>query len=220
LFAGLLTVYVTRDAARRTIAATRETADATIKATKETAAATISATLDAADREVAAAQAQTAEQSLLARRQTASESFAFFAMLSGAMDLLIADANTTRGTINVARRSGLPENWVSWCQNADGALTRVGFPDLRPAFVRYGGHLTSAFLGLDRDIEDVARIPRLQVVNRAPTPEDVEKMLTEIEFKAWALKRDAEQEWQRCSDLLAATDQDLGAGATMRPRGP
>lgn len=182
-------------AAKRTIAATKETADATIKAT-----------LQAADLEVTAAREQMAEQQRLALRQMYRESFAFFAMLFGAMDLLIDDVNRTYGEINLVRQSGPSSTWGPWCRNADRALSRVGFGDLRPAFVRYGGHLTSAFLRLDRDIEDVARIARIQPADGLPTPDKVEAMVRKIEVQAEALKREADIEWQRSADLLAATD--------------
>jgi hypothetical protein len=148
LLAGAGTVWVTLVAANRQVKSANDAADREIKA----ANASANEQITAAQEQTAAAQHQTEVMRELERRRLAREGYAFYAMLGAAMGAVIED---------VAAAQKLPRAPLSASQTYSmeayavrQRVKRAGFPELRGAFLRFGGPLTALFLRLDKDIED------------------------------------------------------------------
>ena len=120
------------------------------------AAGTIWATIGSANREIAAAQAQIATTLRLERRRVGREDYAFFAMLAATMDRVLAEADDAKSIFMTANPR--PNNSASSGETfrARQRFTKSAFPELRSAFVRYGGLLTAGFLKLENEIDDFA----------------------------------------------------------------
>jgi hypothetical protein len=138
LLAGIVTVWGTLRAAKRQVRAANETADREIKAANEAADRQIAA----AQEQTAAAQHQTAVTEELERRRIAREGYAFHAMLEAAIGAVIADVEAARKLPT----SPLPDRYTYEAYSIRQRVSRAGFPELRPALMRFGGTQTAQFL--------------------------------------------------------------------------
>jgi hypothetical protein len=110
------------------------------------------ATIKSANREITAAQAQTKVTLEIERRRLAREGYAFHAMLEAAMSSVIEDATEARKMF-----AGPPPTGSSTtAYDVRQRVKRVGFAELRGAFLRFGGTLTAPFLHLDKEIDHFA----------------------------------------------------------------
>ena len=136
LIAGFGTIWVTRDAAKKTIKAANDTADREIAAAQE---------------QIKVAQRQIDTSLDMERRRTMQEGRAFLEMLVSAMQIVIDD-------VAIAKALDVPDNAVS-SQNAYSArqqIKKTAFTDLRRACLRNSSDLTGKFLSLDNLIDGLA----------------------------------------------------------------
>src|SRR5271155_1784324 len=121
---------------------------------------TVWATIKSASRDVAAAQAQTqaAQHQTevmreLERRRLAREGYAFHMMLEAAMGAVIEDVAAAQ-KLPRAPPPSASQTYSMQAYPVRQRVKRAAFPELRGAFLRFGGPLTALFLRLDKDIED------------------------------------------------------------------
>ena len=164
------------------IAATREEADKVIAATRAQTDATFK---------------QTEATIRLEELRKASEALAFHAMLAAAMARVIAEAAWARKTY--PQHFTQTSNEVS-IEAADvrQCITKGAFAELRAACVRQGGHLTSDFLDLEREIDSFASQVGTYAFSGAPAMTvrkgnhaGLDEQLARIETKAAALREKA-----------------------------
>ncbi len=166
---------------------------------------TIWATIASVRREIAANQAQTkvAQDQLettlrLERRRVARESYAFFAMVDAVMGAVATDANEARKIMNDPTA-------------ARQRVHKAAFPELRNAFLRFGGTLTAKFLELEREIDDYAAqfteepSATVGVTIKRGVPEGLSDGLDQIEIKAKDLRNEASEAMKRASTVLVET---------------
>jgi hypothetical protein len=174
------------------------------------AAATVWVTIIAANRQVAAAKDQTkaAEHETavirdIEDRRLASEAFAFHSMLEAAMGRVIEDAQAAKAM----RWHGTTGPELLEAYEARRRIKRTGFVELRSGLLRFGGELTTLFLGLDGEIENFAA----QVYTQLSGPSEVTygktdglaDALARIEQQATELRSKAEIGMKRYRDRLA-----------------
>jgi hypothetical protein len=176
---------------------------------------TVWATIKSANREITAAQ----EQTKVAQRQTevsreiesrriAREGYAFYAMLEAAMGAVIEDVGAARNLPPPPPPRALSGHRYSIQAAAvRQRVRRAGFTELRGAFLRFGGSLTTLlFLQLDKEIEDFAGLA-IDRATGAPMHMGVnaglEEQLDLIEQRAIALRGEAAGGAKHCLDELA-----------------
>jgi hypothetical protein len=207
LVAGGITVFGTLAAANRQVKAANESADHQIKA----AAAAADRQVAAAQEQTQAAQRQTAVMREIERRRIAREGYAFHSMLEAAMSAVIEDVAAAR---NLPPPSPGSEAYSVQAYAVRQSVRRTGFNELRNAFLRFGGTLTTQnFLQLDKEIEDFARQwlpappgnPALYSMVRPPIGVNagLQEQLDRIESRAIALREEATIGMRLCRDELA-----------------
>jgi hypothetical protein len=182
-------------------------------------------TIKSASREVTAAQAQTkAAQYQIAvtreieRRRISREGYSFYAMLEAAMRSVTEDVGEARKMFAAPPPSGSS----GAAHEVRQRVKRVGFAELRGAFLRFGGPLTAPFLYLDKEIEDFAaqwmNVP--SATGLEPTREGINTRLHEqlgrIEQQAIILRQKAADGMKFCRDELAK-ELVTEADATLEP---
>jgi hypothetical protein len=186
LLAGGLTVWGTLIAAKRQVKAANDAANRQIIAAQE---------------QTVAAQHQTAVMRDMERKRIAREGFAFYAMLEAAMGAVVEDVEAARQLPPVPAEHPHWESTTSvQAYDVRQQIKRTGFPELRPAFLRFGGtSLTEKFLRLDKEIEDFSA-QYLTPPAHSPfhTPflginAGLEEQLDRIEQQAQELRSEAEQ---------------------------
>jgi hypothetical protein len=167
---------------------------------------TIWATIASARREIAANQAQTkvAQDQLattlrLERRRIVREGWAFFAMVEAAMGAVVMDVNDARSLLHdptaVRQR-----------------VHKAAFPELRSAFLHFGGVLTAKVLELEREIDDYAarfmEVPTATVgiLMRVGVVGGISDELDRIEALASNLRDEASEAMKEASAVLAETE--------------
>jgi hypothetical protein len=179
-------------------------------------AGTVWGTMKSANRQIAVAQ----EQTKVAQRQTevtreverrriAREGYAFYVMLEAAMGAVIEDVGAAR---NLPPPSPTSRNNTYSVQAyaVRQRVKRAGFTELRSAFLRFGGSLTTLlFLQLDKEIEDFAG-RAMTSINSATGASiqmgvnaGLEEQLDLIEQRAIALRAEAAGGAKHCLDELA-----------------
>lgn len=161
-------------------------------------------TRHAAERTVAVAQDQIATTRRIERRRIARESYAFYATVEAAMAGVVEDVEK------------------AWQKKADGdvsgpksvtayeirqGIRKHAFDELRSAFLRLGGLLTSDFIGLERTIDEFAS--KCSTLGVPPAPPmrigenaGIETGLNGISGRAKALREKASDGMRRCMDVL------------------
>jgi hypothetical protein len=168
---------------------------------------TIWATIASAQREIAANQAQTkvAQDQLattlrLERRRILRDGHAFLAMVEAAMGSIIADVTEARVIAHnpsAARR----------------CMRKAAFPELRNAFLHYGGDLIAKFLELEKEIDEFAGA-FLEVeanngsVMRVGLAQGLLEGLEKIELLAVDLRGEASEQMRKAAAALAETQDE------------
>ena len=124
------------------------------------------------------------------------------AMVDAAMGAVLADVGEAReimGTNPTAARQ---------------CVHKAAFPELRNAFLRFGGNLTAKFLELERKIDDYAEqfievpTPTAGVLMRVGNIPGLSDGLGRIELKAANLRDEAAEGMKKASAVLAETQDD------------
>jgi hypothetical protein len=176
---------------------------------------TVWATIKSANREIAAAQEQTKVAQRqnevtreIERRRIAREGYSFYAMLEAAMGAVIEDVGAAR---NLPPPSPTSRNhpYSSQAGAVRQRVKRAGLTELRNAFLRFGGPLTTPFLQLDKEIEDFAeqRVTPFNYATGFPLPPQgvnagLWEQLERIEQQASALREEAASGMKVCRNEL------------------
>jgi len=172
---------------------------------------TIQATQDAASREIGVAQEQikVAQQQIdttarIERRRIARESYAFYATLEAAMASISEDIGRAHAR---AAGSGLSGSGSPTAYEIRRSIRKPAFVELRAAFLRLGGQLTSAFLALDKEIDEFRsrcyRLPTAGEPNWMGENAGIMEGLNCIDGQAKSLRQEALTGIERCMRVLA-----------------
>ncbi len=183
LIAALLTIWATNNAANRAILAAQE--------------------------QTRVAREQTATTLRLERRRVARESFAFYATLEAAMQSVAEDIEAAR---SIFKSQQLGEKGISVAAyQARQRIKKTAFAEIRNACLKFGGQLTSPFLRLDKEIDDLSNqwtlMPTAGDPIRMGANEGLLEELAGIELQAKFLLEEAQSARGRCAALLAEADE-------------
>jgi hypothetical protein len=161
----------------------------------------------AADRQVAAANRQVQAMLHVESRRIARESYAFFAMLNAAMDVVVADAGEALRLFGGA--STTQPSLAAY--DARQRVTKAGFEDIRRELVRFGGPLTKPFLLLEIEIDGfrskVSTVPTAGNPQNIGWPEGFSDQVGRIEQEATQLRYESTVELDRCFKVLTETPE-------------
>jgi hypothetical protein len=202
-FAVLLLRWQTLVTGFLALAAAVLTVIGTMSAAKEQ----VDGTTAAADRQVAAAHRQVQAMLHLERRRIARESYAFYALLNAAMDVVLTDVAEARRIFG-----GAATTQVSFAAFiARQRVTKAGFADIRRALISLGGNLSRAFLLLEVEIDEfrsrVTTIPTAGAPQNVGMPEGFSDQIDRIQMQATQLRYESEVNIDRCLKMLKETPE-------------
>ena len=134
-------------------------------------------------------------------------------MLEAAMAIVIEDAAAAQTVMGQQGNHDAPSR-VAY--QARQSIHRIGFPDLRSSFIRFGGLMATQFLRLDKEIDDLERQWWIQMPK--PIGDDPVKFgvvqglipqLERIKLLATALRDEAANGMRRCNAILADGPEEI-----------